>query len=282
MPDDTTRLVAAVADAAGPSVMPAPAALVITASEAKPDTGATVTSYTPAGQVGAEDWYVSADEARDCMVRAYGDRLGPWRPLADGADPVAAVRDAARPPQPPLAEREPWLRGPMEGVPPLLQPLAHALQQAREDARGAAAGLPAELLWARPAGVASVGFHLRHVAGVLDRLLTYARGEALTRGQLAYLAAEGSAGEPDAGALLDALDAAVDRATAQLRATDERTLTEPRAVGRAALPSTVAGLLTHAAEHAQRHVGQLLVTARVARAAADAGGDGDAGGGPAA
>jgi uncharacterized damage-inducible protein DinB len=165
----------------------------------------------------------------------------------------------------------------MDGVPPLLQPLAHALQQAREDARRAVADLPAELLWVRPAGVASVGFHLRHIAGVLNRLLTYARGEALTRGQLAYLAAEGSADESDAGALLDALDAAVDRATAQLRATDESTLVEPRTVGRAALPSTVVGLLTHAAEHAQRHVGQLLVTARVARAAADPGGSPGAG-----
>ena len=161
-------------------------------------------------------------------------------------------------------EPEFWLRGPVPGVPAVLQPVAHALLQARADARAYAAALPDAALWARPGGVASVGFHLQHLVGVLDRLTTYARGEGLSGAQLAALRAEGS---PVAGvgapALCDAVDAAVDRVLEQLRATDPATVTEGRGVGRQGLPSTVLGLLVHAAEHASRHVGQLLVTARV-------------------
>jgi uncharacterized damage-inducible protein DinB len=152
----------------------------------------------------------------------------------------------------------------VEGVPPLLQPVAHALLQAREDARRLTHDLPDELLWTRPAGVASVGFHLQHLAGVVDRLFTYAQGTSLSRDQLAALAAEGQGADGiTVDDLLDAFDRTVERALDQLRATDERMLTDARAVGRKALPSTVAGLLFHAAEHAHRHIGQLLVTVRV-------------------
>ena len=161
--------------------------------------------------------------------------------------------------------REVWLRGPLPDMPPLLQPVAHALLQAREELQTALADFPAELLWQRPAGVASVGFHLRHLTGVLDRLLTYARGEALTTAQQAYLAAEAQPAGVTPEALLQAFSAQVDAALGQLRATDEATLTEGRGVGRAQIPSTVIGLLTHAAEHTMRHLGQLLVTARVLR-----------------
>ncbi|GAB2957140.1 hypothetical protein GCM10027048_24470 [Hymenobacter coalescens] len=163
--------------------------------------------------------------------------------------------------------REVWLRGPLPDMPALLQPVAHALLQAREELHAALHDFPAELLWQRPAGVASVGFHLQHLTGVLDRLLTYARCQHLTEAQLAYLAAEGQAAEQlTPAALLQAFDAQVDRALAQLRATDPATLALPRGVGRAQLPSTIIGLLTHAAEHTMRHLGQLLVTARVLRA----------------
>jgi len=163
---------------------------------------------------------------------------------------------------------EAWLRGPVEGVTPMLQPVAHALIQAREEVRAIVATLPDDALWVQPAGAASAGFHLRHLSGVLDRLLTYARGEALSAGQLAALAREGTppAVPVTARALGDAFDAAVDAALAQLRATPAEALATPRAVGRAGLPSTTIGLLAHAAEHTMRHVGQLLVTARVASA----------------
>jgi uncharacterized damage-inducible protein DinB len=164
-----------------------------------------------------------------------------------------------------------WLRGPVPDVPALLQPVAHALLQAREDVEALLHGFPDELLWSRPAGVASVGFHLQHLAGVVDRLFTYARGEALSEAQREQLAAEGQPPAPDGGgqALIGAFHARVEQALAQLRTTDERTLGEARRVGRAQLPSTVLGLLVHAAEHTQRHVGQLLVTVRVQRAARD-------------
>ena len=160
---------------------------------------------------------------------------------------------------------EAWLRGPVAGVPDPLQPVAHALIQAREEARDVLCDFPAELLWTRPAGLASVGFHLQHIAGVIDRLFTYARGESLSDVQRQALAKEGSSSESSGSVndLLSVLDAEVERALAQLRATEPRALVEVRRVGRKQLPSTMLGLLFHAAEHSQRHVGQMLVTARV-------------------
>ena len=159
---------------------------------------------------------------------------------------------------------EAWLRGPVEGVPDVLQPIAHALLQAREEARGLLQNFPAELLWHCPDGLASVGFHLQHIAGVIDRLFTYSRGEALSPEQQNILAVEGR--EPVTGGnvddLLAEIDAQVDRALNHLRTMNLHTLTDARVVGRKQLPSTVMGLLFHAAEHVQRHVGQLLVTAR--------------------
>jgi uncharacterized damage-inducible protein DinB len=162
---------------------------------------------------------------------------------------------------------EVWLRGPLPGMPALLQPVAHALLQAREEVEISLRDFPGARLWERPAGVASVGFHLQHLAGVLDRLFTYARGEGLTPEQLAALAAEGKpTGSPDeVAALVQLFHQQVEKSLAQLRMTEEKTLTNAREVGRAKLPSTVLGLLFHAAEHTQRHVGQLLVTARVVR-----------------
>lgn len=164
-----------------------------------------------------------------------------------------------------MAELEVWLRGPLSDTPPLLQPVAHALLQAREEVAALMEGFPDALLWERPGGVASAGFHLQHLTGVLDRLLTYARGELLNEAQLSALENEGR-GDEDVRALVTAFDAQVERTLEQLRRTDTATLLESRGVGRAQLPSTVLGLLVHAAEHTQRHVGQLLVTVRVLEA----------------
>lgn len=166
----------------------------------------------------------------------------------------------------PTTAREVWLRGALPDLPPVLQPVAHAVLQAREEVQALAVDVPEALLWARPAGVASVGFHLRHLAGVLDRLTTYARGEGLSAEQLAALASEEHPDPHTSASLLAAhFDTTVDRVLAQLRATDPATVFESRSVGRAALPSTVLGLLVHAAEHTMRHVGQLSVTVRVLR-----------------
>ena len=127
--------------------------------------------------------------------------------------------------------------------------------------------LSATELWVTPGGAASAGYHVRHAIGSLDRLFTYARGEQLSRDQLSALREEGRMDEREGiqAALVAEFDAAVDRALAQLRSTDPATLLEPREVGRAKLPSTVLGLLCHAAEHTQRHVGQLVTTGKVVR-----------------
>jgi uncharacterized damage-inducible protein DinB len=163
---------------------------------------------------------------------------------------------------------EPWLRGPVAGVPALLQPVAHAFIMSIEDCESALRGLPANLLWIEHAGAASIGFHLRHLPGATDRLLTYARGEPLGPSQKAALAAERAPGEspPDAEQLLAGWRAGVERALAQLAATPESVLLEFRGVGRAQLPSNVLGLLFHAAEHASRHTGQVVTTVKVLKA----------------
>lgn len=159
---------------------------------------------------------------------------------------------------------EVWLRGPVDNIPALLQPVAHALLQAREEINLLMEDFPAALLWEKPGGVASPGFHLQHIRGVIERLLTYAGGEMLNAEQLSDLKKEGQ--PPSASCtvsdLLTPLNQQVDKAIAQLSNTDENILTAFRGVGRAQLPSTVLGLLVHAAEHTQRHTGQLLVTVK--------------------
>lgn len=164
---------------------------------------------------------------------------------------------------------EAWQRGPVDGVPPLLMPVAHALIQAREDAERALTGLSPDQIWARPGGAASVGFHVRHLAGALDRLFTYARGESLTNDQRRRIPLEGVPGAPPAGAagLLEDLDVMIARALDQVRATPAAMLLDARSVGRQQLLSTVIGLLFHGAEHATRHAGQAITTARIVKRA---------------
>ena len=163
---------------------------------------------------------------------------------------------------------EVWLRGPIPGIPALLQPVAHSLLQCREELMAHVSALTPEQIWARPAGAASIGFHVRHAAGSLDRLFTYARGDHLSAAQRAALATEGQPDlAPNAGPrLLAAFEEAVEQALQQLRGTDEATLLNERRVGRAQLPSTVLGLLFHAAEHTQRHAGQIATTIKIVSA----------------
>lgn len=162
---------------------------------------------------------------------------------------------------------EVWLRGPLEGVPALLQPAAHALLQAQEEIHRFMEGFPDALLWEQPAGVASPAFHLQHLAGVLDRLFTYADSQPLSGEQLQYLSTEGKrADDLLLSQLMANLDQAIAKAITRLKNTDPATLTEVRGVGRKQVPSTVLGLLFHAAEHTMRHTGQLLVTVQLLRA----------------
>lgn len=160
---------------------------------------------------------------------------------------------------------EVWQRGPVADIPTLLQPVAHALLQAREELTALLQDFPDNLLWEKPAGVASPGFHLQHLSGVLDRVFTYARTEALDPAQLEQLLAEDVAPQINlTGAnLFNRFDQQIEKALTQLKKTDEKTLTEYRAVGRKLLPSTVMGLLVHGAEHTMRHLGQLMVTIKV-------------------
>ncbi|OQP67933.1 DinB family protein [Niastella populi] len=159
---------------------------------------------------------------------------------------------------------EVWLRGALDGIPALLQPVAHALLQAKEEIHEMMNDFPVDLLWQRPAGVASPAFHLQHIAGVLNRLFTYAAGRQLTSQQLEYLKAEGVQAEGiNIPLLLNKLDEQIHSSIEMLKTIDETRLTEPRGVGRMQLPSTVLGLLFHAAEHTMRHTGQLNITVRI-------------------
>jgi hypothetical protein len=162
---------------------------------------------------------------------------------------------------------EAWQRGPVPGFEPLLMPVVHALIQAREDLERLITSVPPEYIWRRPGGAASIGFHVRHAGGALDRLFTYARGETLSEAQRTVLKAEGEPGDPPVPlpALVAEVNGIIESAMEQLRATPRASLLDDRKVGRAGLPATVLGLLFHAAEHTTRHVGQALTTALVQR-----------------
>lgn len=162
-------------------------------------------------------------------------------------------------------QKEVWQRGPLPDIMPLLQPVAHALLQAREEVNEYMDEFPSALLWQRVAGMASPGFHLQHLSGVLDRVFTYARGEGLSPFQFAQLEEEGkdAAHGYTTQELVERFGRQVDVALKQIKETDPAILTDYRGIGRAGLPSTVIGLLVHGAEHTMRHIGQLMVTAAV-------------------
>lgn len=166
-----------------------------------------------------------------------------------------------------MSDPEVWLRGPLPEYPPLLLPVAHALLQAREDIERLSQSVSHELLWQKPGGAASIGFHIVHLAGSMDRLTTYARGELLSDAQMAALRAERELEQRAApmAEIVPPVLATIDRVLEQVRSTPSETLLEPRKVGRAGLPSTVIGLLVHTAEHTTRHVGQAVTTASVLR-----------------
>jgi uncharacterized damage-inducible protein DinB len=160
-----------------------------------------------------------------------------------------------------------WQRGPVDGVPAVLQPVAHMLLQLRDEVPAVVAPLPWTAWNARPGGAASVAFHVRHIGGVLDRLFTLARGGPLSDAQIAALKAEAAPLDADTrDAMLDALVSQIESRLDELRQIDPSTLAEERLLGRAKLPSTVLGCIVHAAEHGMRHLGQLVVTVKVLHA----------------
>jgi hypothetical protein len=164
-----------------------------------------------------------------------------------------------------MANNPPWLRGPVPDVIPMLQPVAHSLIDCLEDVETRLLGVSEERIWTKPGNAASIGFHVRHAIGSLDRLLTYARGEPLTMEQLAALKTEGDrgAGPSTSEELVGAFRQAIDRAMRHVRSTHDTDLLEYRAVGRGKLPSNVLGILVHAGEHTQRHVAQMSTTLKI-------------------
>lgn len=166
-----------------------------------------------------------------------------------------------------VSQPEPWLRGQTPvGAEPIVVPVLHSFQQVREDLKTHVAGLDADAVWCEVAGT-TLGFHLKHMAGSVDRLLTYLEGKQLSADQMSELRAE-SRGDEDADTLLAALHALLANAEQRLREIDPAAIYEPRAVGRRELPTNVIGLLVHVAEHTQRHLGQAIILAKIARESA--------------
>lgn len=165
-----------------------------------------------------------------------------------------------------MVTRESWQEGEIEGVSKFLQPAAHALIQAARDLETATKSLTWEEVWMKPNGVApSIGFHLQHIAGSIDRLLTYARGDVLSAAQFDFLANETESGEQYSTAFELTAEAlqAIAVAVEMIRQTPDDALFETRLVGREKLPTTVFGLLFHIAEHTMRHTGQVITTAKI-------------------
>ena len=157
---------------------------------------------------------------------------------------------------------EPWLRGTLTEIQVVPRQILHALELAAEDIELWCASLSDAEIEMRPFGIASVGFHLRHIARSLDRLLTYAEGGQLSPAQLAALSSELLA-PADAAAVLAEVRGAIASAAERVKAIGPGSFEEPRYVGRKRLPTTVGGLLVHCADHTQRHVGQAVTTAKV-------------------
>ena len=157
---------------------------------------------------------------------------------------------------------EPWLRGTLTDVPAVQRAVLHALELAKEDLEKWCGNLSDTELNARPGNIAPVAFHVRHIARSIDRLLTYAEGKELSQAQMDALRSEL---EPGAGRdeLFAELAGALEEGASRVRAFDASQLEESRAVGKKRLPTTLGGLLVHIAEHAQRHVGQAITTAKV-------------------
>lgn len=160
------------------------------------------------------------------------------------------------------ADAEPWLRGPIADVHPLVMPTLHCFAQVREDLARWTRGLTDAQIWLRPQHLAPVGFHLRHIAGSIDRLTTYLEGRQLTPDQLEAVRHEMDPGAA-LSALLDETAKAMDRSARVIKSLKPETLDQPRFVGRKRLPTTVIGLVVHLAEHTQRHIGELIVTAKL-------------------
>lgn len=162
----------------------------------------------------------------------------------------------------PAPQPEPWLRVTHTDVPVVHRAVLHALEQAGEDIDAWCGQLTMEELTQRPALLPSVMFHIEHIARSLDRLMTYAEGNPLSKEQLETLSQEGK-GFPSREEILTEFKAALVRAIERLHGLEDVDLAVPRGLGRASIPTSVGGILIHIAEHTQRHVGQAITTAKL-------------------
>lgn len=160
---------------------------------------------------------------------------------------------------------EPWLRGSHTDIPAIGRAVVHALELCRQDVDAACESTTDELMHARPGEIASLAFHLGHIVGSLDRLLTYAEGSQLSSEQMALLKREQEA-QGSQTVLLEHFHSGIESAIKRIRVLSGTDLEQPRQVGRKALPTTVGGLLVHCADHTQRHTGQIVTTAKLLRA----------------
>jgi len=159
-------------------------------------------------------------------------------------------------------QSEPWLRGTLKQIPAVQRAVIHALELAAEDLRCWCSSLTDDQMNTRPFGLAPVAFHFRHLARSLDRLLTYAEGRPLTDEQLTAMKAELETGATRDDLFLE-LDLALAESARRIQAFDPSQFELARSVGKKGLPTSVAGLLVHVADHTQRHVGQAITTAKL-------------------
>jgi len=160
---------------------------------------------------------------------------------------------------------EPWLRGTHTEVPAAGRAVLHALELALDDLTRWTAGLTDDESHSQPFGLPSIAFQLRHIARSVDRILSYAEEKQLSAEQLAALKAEQAGGETLAELLAEVM-ASLTGAADRVRVLATANLDTPCAVGRKQLPTSVGGALIHVADHTQRHVGEVITTAKVLKA----------------
>ena len=161
---------------------------------------------------------------------------------------------------------EVWMRGPISGISPLLQPVAHALLQIDEDIQKQLTDEIEPYIWIRPFEMANIAFHVQHITGVIKRMVIYSKGESLTDEELQEIKLEGLQNpELNNEVLKNRLHEVIEQTVRYLKSIDPNTLADERFLGRKKIPTTQIGLLFHAAEHGQRHYGQLLVTIKTVK-----------------
>lgn len=165
----------------------------------------------------------------------------------------------------PAPNVEPWLSGTYTEVPAVGRAVLHAFDLALDDLTKWTAGLTDLEAHAQPLGLPSVSFHLKHIARSTDRLLTYAEGGQISSEQLTALKGEAKGAETLAE-LLAEVETSFSNAADRVRVLATADFNTFRGVGRKQLPTSIGGALIHAADHTQRHVGQVVTTAKVLKA----------------